>query len=332
MPYQAEGSLDSKIAFVAEAPAKEEMRIGRPMVGPSGKLHDSIATAAGISRRQCYITNVVDHDIGQGEKKYAPFITSRGTLTALGQQHADRLKEELDGFTGNVIVPLGNLALIALCGKAGITKFRGSILPCTLIEGKKCIPSIHVAATFKGQYIWRYLIRYDYKRIKREAEFSNISRPRYEFILNPSISQCHAYLADCRQAKVVSVDIENPTGPIERICFSVSETSSISIPFMPAHGVNAWTFEEEVPLILDVATVLSDPSIEKIGQNFIYDTTIILREFGIITRGRILDTMVAHHLMYPDFGASLALFCSIYTDQPYYKDMVKAGSFEKKDG
>ena len=53
---------------------------------------------------------------------------------------------------------------------------------------------------------------------------------------------------------------------------------------------------------------------------------------GIFVKGRIEDTMIAHSLMYPDFGMGLAYLTSLYTDQPFYKDMVKMGDVEKTHG
>ncbi len=338
MPYRPEGSLSAKWAIVAEAPAAEEMRQGRPLVGMSGKLHDELMSQAGIPRRQTYITNVLDHMMESGEKKYKPYITIRGELTELGLEHASRLKKEMENFSGNVIIPMGNLSLLALTGKHGITKWRGSILPSTLLNGKKCIPTIHPAATFKGgptQYLWRYLIRYDLKRARKEADFPEIQDLGYAFYVDPSYEECLAYLDECSRSKVVSIDIEISGRSISRICFALSHTSAISIPLISSGGGptrSCWTEIEEVIILLAIARVLGDPNIAKIGQNLIFDITIIFTELGIITRGEILDTMVAHHIMYPDFLKRLALLCSLYTDQPYYKDMVKHGEFGKEEG
>jgi len=50
-PFE-EGSPLSKIALVGEAPAKQEMRMGRPFVGPAGAVLDECMHAAGLIRRQ----------------------------------------------------------------------------------------------------------------------------------------------------------------------------------------------------------------------------------------------------------------------------------------
>jgi DNA polymerase len=56
-----EGSPNTKIMFVGEAPGFYEDQQGRPFVGPAGKLLDELLKVAGFSRSDVYITNVVKH-------------------------------------------------------------------------------------------------------------------------------------------------------------------------------------------------------------------------------------------------------------------------------
>lgn len=53
------GPLNAKIVIIGESPAGEEMKLGQPLVGPSGKLLNQALVAAGIDRSQCYIMNLV---------------------------------------------------------------------------------------------------------------------------------------------------------------------------------------------------------------------------------------------------------------------------------
>ena len=50
-----------RVMFVGEQPGDQEDQAGRPFVGPSGRLLDEALEAAGIDRRQVYITNTVKH-------------------------------------------------------------------------------------------------------------------------------------------------------------------------------------------------------------------------------------------------------------------------------
>ena len=53
------GSIPAPIAFVGEAPGREEDERGEPFVGRSGKLLDRWLAAMGLSPGQVLITNVV---------------------------------------------------------------------------------------------------------------------------------------------------------------------------------------------------------------------------------------------------------------------------------
>jgi uracil-DNA glycosylase len=47
--------------FVGEQPGDVEDQEGKPFVGPAGRVLDEALSEAGISRRDCYVTNAVKH-------------------------------------------------------------------------------------------------------------------------------------------------------------------------------------------------------------------------------------------------------------------------------
>ena len=58
---EGEGPKPADIMLVGEAPGYNEARLGRPFVGKAGQLLDRILDAAGLSRKDVYITNTVKH-------------------------------------------------------------------------------------------------------------------------------------------------------------------------------------------------------------------------------------------------------------------------------
>ncbi len=54
-----EGSINSKIIFIGEAPGAKEDKSGRPFIGPAGKLLDKLLNLINLSRKDIYITNMV---------------------------------------------------------------------------------------------------------------------------------------------------------------------------------------------------------------------------------------------------------------------------------
>lgn len=54
-----EGPVGALVAFVGEQPGDEEDRMGRPFVGPAGRLLDRALAEAGLDRQRAYVTNAV---------------------------------------------------------------------------------------------------------------------------------------------------------------------------------------------------------------------------------------------------------------------------------
>lgn len=56
-----DGNLDSDIVFIGEAPGKNEDLQGLPFVGAAGKFLNEMLAAAGLERKDVYITNIVKY-------------------------------------------------------------------------------------------------------------------------------------------------------------------------------------------------------------------------------------------------------------------------------
>src|SRR5687767_4285986 len=55
------GDPRADVMFVGEQPGDKEDLAGEPFVGPAGQLLDKVMEAAGIDRRNVYVTNAVKH-------------------------------------------------------------------------------------------------------------------------------------------------------------------------------------------------------------------------------------------------------------------------------
>ena len=53
------GPEDAEIMFIGEGPGEQEDLRGEPFVGPAGQLLDEMLSIIGLSRRNCYIGNIV---------------------------------------------------------------------------------------------------------------------------------------------------------------------------------------------------------------------------------------------------------------------------------
>ena len=125
-----DGRSRAAILFVGEQPGNEEDLTGKPFVGPAGRLFDDALDAAGVNRKQTYVTNVVKHF--KWEPRGKRRIHKKPNAVEI---NACRpwLEAEIALVKPKVIVALGATAAQALLGpKFRVTKQRGEFLESTL--------------------------------------------------------------------------------------------------------------------------------------------------------------------------------------------------------
>jgi len=325
-PFE-DGSPRAKIAIVAEAPARNEIRMNKPLVGPSGMAFNEWLREADILRSDLYILNVFPYELIK-DKKEENFFNRNGDLvynvktgfTAIGLEDAKQCLKFLEYSGANVIVPLGNVALRLLFGDSRISKWRGSILQSSRLPGRKLVPTFHPSFSLHGNYTARYTIISDLKRAREESLTRQILLPKRELIIDPNFNEVCAYLRDMRRQKRIATDIECLNHQISCISFAPSPALSMSIPMLDRNGRNRWNEDQEIEIWLLIAEIMEDEKIEKLNQNILFDINFELQQNNIFTRGPRLCTMCAQHILYPDFPKGLDYICSIRTREPYYKD------------
>ena len=320
------GDFSAKLGGCGEQPGFEEVRARppRPFIGPAGRGLDECLMITKIVRREMYLTNVIK-DLDAPIKHYID-IDNRGkwAVSPEGLEYIKELGDELGKLNLNVIVAFGNVALLALCNRVGVTKWRGSVIESTLVPGLKVIPTFH-PATFippKFNFLNKPLICEDLKRAKYESEFKDIRRIGRTICTQPDFNQSVNILRHCyrvgRLGSVITIDIEVINREVDCIGVGWSPTESISIPFRGPRG-DYFTVEEELYLLRAIAHIIQDESITKAGANFIFDTQFLFHKYGIVPRGKLHCTQIAQKISYPDFPAGLNAVTTTYTDIPYYK-------------
>uniref|UniRef100_A0A6H1ZVQ7 Putative DNA polymerase n=1 Tax=viral metagenome TaxID=1070528 RepID=A0A6H1ZVQ7_9ZZZZ len=318
------GSPSSKYILVGEQPGREEIYARKPFIGPAGRELNLCLQSAGISRLECYVTNVIK-DLDKPLKYYIDLSNYRNpTISSEGQEYINLLEKELSKCSANVIVAIGNHALFALCKVVGITKWRGSILESSLIPSRKIIPIIHPATIIppKNQFLNKHLIVFDLKRAKKEAEFPEIKLISRELIVAPTFHESVGFLQECYQAGLKGVtidyDIELFNEEVSCISFAISPIKAMSIPFIDSRG-DYFSLDQEAEVWKLIGGILEDENIRKRGQNITFDAHFLLRRLGIRARN-LDDTMVAQKILFPDYPVGLHFITTMYTDLPYYKD------------
>jgi DNA polymerase len=114
------------MVLVGEVPGDEEDRQGHPFVGPAGVLLDQALAAAGIDRRDVFLTNVVKHFKWEprGKRRLHSKPSSREIAACMPW-----LEAELALASPRVIVCLGATAAQALLGRNfRVSQRRGEIV------------------------------------------------------------------------------------------------------------------------------------------------------------------------------------------------------------
>jgi uracil-DNA glycosylase len=125
-----EGRRSSRLMLVGEQPGDREDLAGKPFVGPAGRELDRGLEAAGIGRRDAYLTNVVKHfKFEERGRRRIHQTPKRFEIDAC----MPWLRAELDVVKPEALVLLGAVAAKALLGSSfKVTQQRGELLDSDL--------------------------------------------------------------------------------------------------------------------------------------------------------------------------------------------------------
>jgi uracil-DNA glycosylase len=165
-----EGGPGAAAMFVGEQPGDQEDRVGRPFVGPAGRLFDEALESAGLDRSEVYVTNAVKHF------KFVRHELIKRRLhkkPSAAQVRACQpwLREELRLVQPKVVVALGSTAAQALLGTSfRVTQHRGEVVVSEWAG--PVIPTVHPSSVLRAPDEVRALARQEFfDDITRVAEF-----------------------------------------------------------------------------------------------------------------------------------------------------------------
>lgn len=132
----ADGNPRARVMIIGEAPEREEYKVGRPYVGKAGQLLDRMFAAIGLDRAApaaeaaLYITTVM------------PWQTLRNQLPSDEEIAMMRpfVMRHIELADPDIVVALGNVALLALTREAGISARHGQFIE---VAGRKVFPMLH---------------------------------------------------------------------------------------------------------------------------------------------------------------------------------------------
>lgn len=341
-----DGPLSAKLCFIGEAPGEEEDENGIPFFGQAGQLLNRCLTQVGLIRSEVLVHNIFCQRPPRNDIKYFYQDASCRRPTWEGEEHikvfAEWLTKVKENSDVNVLVALGRTAIFHLTGKDKVEKWRGSVLPCTLVEGFK------VYCTYHPSYVNRLINEQEVKlmgdkkkqavnalpvflkdleRAKIQSQFPEIKQIERRISIDLSYEELINRLERITQDVYhVSVDIEtlpSEDGPLLWcIGFSPDPGEAFVVPFIRGEDC-AFTEEQEKELLVRIDKLFRSNTI-KIFHNGGYDLAILGRYYHLYCDSESYhDTMWLHHTSYPYLKKSLAFCTSVYTWEPYYKDMGK---------
>lgn len=320
------GSTSAKVAIVGDFASGYDTHARKPFGGPPGTILENCLHHAGLIRGEVYTTTLIKQP---ARRKEQYFDDRKTTFTEEGMQYVRLLQAELSEVRANVFIAMGDAAFAALCSLNHLSMYRGYVFPSTLLNGRKVIPTHHPMGAMRGMYIYRYLIATDLRKAKEESYRPELIRPDRELIYrHDSIHEAIDWLDYYTDQSIVGFDIEVLNYEVSCISFSSCPSRAVVIPI-----ADRWTLDEEYEIWRGIQRVLGNPNSIKVVQNGMgFDINFLLTRNGVVVRGPIHDTMVAHSIVYPELPKGLGFLGSIYCGaQEYWKDKVKFKSIKNED-
>jgi uracil-DNA glycosylase family 4 len=356
-PSPARGK--TRLVIVGEGPGRYEETVGKPFIGPSGKLLDRVMMECGIERRHAHVTNTM---LCRPE--------SEDQIPGMVYACSRRLFRELKELDASApIVALGKESAKALLGAKGILKARGFVwevpglkegetrkklrrervkakrkgkestvfnltlkLRRSTIAGRVVFPTLHPAFILRSE-IWSPVLDIDMGRVaKYLAQGCRIDlEDESPFRIVSSARELRKMLRRFRKQDVL-VDIE--TDGIDPL-----STKLLCVGF----GI---TGEKRRTMVLypwsdDCAPIMQelfDGGAKLVGHNVIGFDCIVLERYGVsvgilkkaATCEKVEDTLIAHHSFASHLPKSLAHVASVFCDSRPWKILAKGSGKSEK--
>lgn len=162
-----EGALDAEVLLIGEAPGMHEDRQGRPFVGQAGQFLDELIAAAGLTREQVYICNVLKCRPPGNRDPLPPEIAACN----------DYLERQIALIDPKVIVTLGRYSMSRFFPQQTISRIHGQARE---IDNRVVVPMYHPAAALHQRNL-RETILADFREIpallERARDMRRASEP-----------------------------------------------------------------------------------------------------------------------------------------------------------
>lgn len=342
-----------RIAIIGDAPGFDDLQVGKPFSGQAGNLLSQCLLGVKLSKSGCFIGNI---------SQTVPPSHQAGRLKWDGeeiQQGMRELRKELLEFKPNLVILLGNIAfkaavdpdlvhpLVPAKFRRKVRQERGSTFKCLNPSSPfytfKCMAAFHPLDIFK-EYQQLVLFQFDLRRAALEGTYPEVTHPKRELIIRPSLDYILSKLEGYNSDTLVSIDIEGGIVSEKKSRRKDPETGDYINDYTPscvpclaistdpteAYIINfgSFTTYEERLILTALSRMCFDSSIPKLFQNGVYDTFVMWKMFRILVRNHRHDTMLSGWELYPELPKAIGVQASIYTNEPFWKADRKTDDYD----
>jgi uracil-DNA glycosylase len=322
VPYISNrGDKNSRIWIILERPYSSDEPKGFVFSGGMASVFGKMLTEAGLNLNECY-------------------VCARRPNT--DEPHAFQIIEnELNHYKPPLILALnesGACYLPELCAKGDsdaykgqLQKNAGSLLSSSLLHYPHYMMPVYGPDRCVADWTERNVTTYvDLQKLRDEFEFwkkHGSLRPLPERKLvygDLTLSEVLSSLERFKTFKLLSVDIET-VYPREKSAFHPHPGYPVTIGIAGSadYGISFNLFRnsprENRILWRSLDKLLRGKAI--LGQNFFNFDALFFESLGFtISLDKVQDTLLRHHILWPELSHKLSFMTRQYTREPYYKD------------
>lgn len=345
--YEPPGEEWCGVSLIGEMPGPKEVQPQArvPMVGPTGRLARLIFAAIGADFDDAHRANAIMCGLRQGAKP------SEARMNQAAECCRPLVEHNLRALGTTCVVCLGAVPLKAMMGYVGIGKYAGTVLPPSNPEIESSERPWWTTATFHPAF----LLRDNYTffepvafHIKKAIELACGDRGLWEPEIGDALDT-HRFASALRRVwkEEIPIAVDVETDGLDPLSCGLL-TVGVSFRLDGETKAYSWPFPEAYPeldadprgRISKILTRILSSHQSKIFHNKQFDVPVLSRYFGGLC-GTLDDTMIMHHVTYPETPHKLqqvaAQFLAVEPWKSDYQDseesifsVVKGGGWDEE--
>jgi len=318
------GPNDSKIFFLGEAPGEIEEQTGLPFqnMHGAGKTFNLILSQNGINRRDVRIRNVALRRPTANNMSHF-FYDSKCTVPKPELvMWIEQLRMELEESRPNVVVAMGAYALWALTGMKKISEARGYVVESTLVPGLKVIPTYHPQAI---NYEWKLfpVSVFDVRKAVYNSNSPDIPKDKTQYVAPAAFEMFMDYMDTIlKSRKRFAFDIEAHIGTAYPYLLGIADSAHFGMSFYNMKNNSSTVNSRQEAQLWQKLGELGRHC-EVIMHNASYDKAVMWHHHGVLFEKVWMDTLIAMHVIFPEFPRDLGFVGSIMLDVQPWKNLSK---------